>query len=590
MKKYLPALLLLTVTSQFYLQAQTLYPISEGINPTIWNVSSVSKLREHFYFFKGYNPNTGYEPYVTDGTQIGTHLLQDINPGTESSLATGFFRINDTVCIFPANDGNNNYGTELWRSNGTSSGTYMVADLNPGSASSIYLYFSRVQLNGQNFFSNIYDSILTLYITDGSPVGTIPLLTGTEPFDPVQIDFLASVNDIMYFYTHGINTGTSLWRTNGTPNGTFELIDVNTFANYNKSAVLGNSFIFSASDSIHGEELWITDGTVVGTTLLKDIVPGPIGSSPQYFTSVSGKILFDADDSSMTSKLWVTDGTDTGTYQLPSSGAVQLYQTPDSNVYFAQTDSVENLSLWKSDGTIAGTSMVHSFSCSDCSFNFAHLNPIVEVSGLSYFALLRNADLNDYWSIWVTDGTDSGTVEVYAYPDSTLYPIYQFTDACAEVFFSVNLSTWHHEYHLWKVELDTAFDLNLFPIYYANDIKFYFEDDGEIYFTSRDSMWSLQLYKLQVCPATTIQNISVINSPSLFPNPNNGLFTLELPDNLSHAEVRVTDMMGKCRYANKISASNDSKLNLQLENIPPGIYSLQISSSEHRWQQFFIKQ
>ena len=41
---------------------------------------------------------------------------------------------------------------------------------------------------------------------------------------------------------------------------------------------LNGSFLFTATDATHGEELWKTDGTAGGTVLVKDINPGS-GSS-----------------------------------------------------------------------------------------------------------------------------------------------------------------------------------------------------------------------------------------------------------------------------------------------------------------------
>src|ERR1700694_3160124 len=53
------------------------------------------------------------------------HLLKDINPGGASSLSFpfSFADVNGTA-YFPASDGV--HGTQLWRSNGTASGTQMV--------------------------------------------------------------------------------------------------------------------------------------------------------------------------------------------------------------------------------------------------------------------------------------------------------------------------------------------------------------------------------------------------------------------------------------------------------------------------------
>ena len=81
--------------------------------------------------------------------------------------------------------------------------------------------------------------------------------------------------------------------------------------------VFGNKVVFAANDGIHGEELWITDGTSAGTKLLKDInVTGTFGSNPFGFTQLGSKLLFQADDFIHGPELWVTDGTTAGTRLL----------------------------------------------------------------------------------------------------------------------------------------------------------------------------------------------------------------------------------------------------------------------------------
>jgi len=66
-------------------------------------------------------------------------------------------------------------------------------------------------------------------------------------------------------------------------------------------------------DSTNGKELWVSDGTAAGTTLLKNINPGGNSSFPSDFTVFDNKLFFSADDGTHGRELWVTDGTTAGT-------------------------------------------------------------------------------------------------------------------------------------------------------------------------------------------------------------------------------------------------------------------------------------
>ena len=75
---------------------------------------------------------------------------------------------------------------------------------------------------------------------------------------------------------------------------------------------------FSASDGVNGEELWKSDGTVAGTVMVKDIVPGGTsGSYPRNLTNVNGVLYFVADYGG----LWKSDGTAAGTVQVKDFGS-----------------------------------------------------------------------------------------------------------------------------------------------------------------------------------------------------------------------------------------------------------------------------
>src|SRR4051812_47586599 len=79
---------------------------------------------------------------------------------------------------------------------------------------------------------------------------------------------------------------------------------------------------FTASDGVHGRELWKSDGTSDGTSLVKDInLNGdalhdyPYRSQPYYSSMVvmNDTLFFTATNGQSGMELWKSDGTDGGT-------------------------------------------------------------------------------------------------------------------------------------------------------------------------------------------------------------------------------------------------------------------------------------
>lgn len=90
---------------------------------------------------------------------------------------------------------------------------------------------------------------------------------------------------------------------------------------------------FSADDGSSGRELWSSDGTTAGTSIVADICPGLRGSGPSHLIAWGGSVFFQADDCAAGPELWVSDGTEEGTEMLAdvrpgSAGAFPSYLTP----------------------------------------------------------------------------------------------------------------------------------------------------------------------------------------------------------------------------------------------------------------------
>jgi ELWxxDGT repeat protein len=86
--------------------------------------------------------------------------------------------------------------------------------------------------------------------------------------------------------------------------------------------VFNNSLYFTGDDATGtssggvdvGRELYISDGTAAGTSLVLDIRPGSLGSSPFNFFVFNNELYFTANDGA--AELWTTDGTAAGTTKV----------------------------------------------------------------------------------------------------------------------------------------------------------------------------------------------------------------------------------------------------------------------------------
>ena len=130
--------------------------------------------------------------------------------------------------------------------------------------------------------------------------------------------------------------------------------------------------LFQADDGLNGNELWITDGTSVGTTLLRAISVGITDSNPNGFTKLSnGKVLFQASSGANNGELWITDGTTAGTtlvkeikagYTNAGSNPSGFTELSNGKVLFQADDGINGVELWITDGTSVGTTLLKNIS------------------------------------------------------------------------------------------------------------------------------------------------------------------------------------------------------------------------------------
>ncbi len=101
----------------------------------------------------------------------------------------------------------------------------------------------------------------------------------------------------LFFSAYNTATSSELWKSNGTAAGTTLVKDIYPGPDSSEPSELtavGNTLFFAAYNTSSGYELWKSDGTVAGTTLVKDINPGPDDSDVYELTAVGSTLFFAA--------------------------------------------------------------------------------------------------------------------------------------------------------------------------------------------------------------------------------------------------------------------------------------------------------
>ena len=258
-------------------------------------------------------------------------MVKDIYSGSDSGnpgVLNGF----GNSAIFTADDGT--HGKELWKSDGTAAGTVMIKDINLGSGDGVLSGVLPVDTDGDGeddtvyFVANDGTHGYELWKTDGTTSGTVMVKDIRSGSSASSLSLHTAVGNTLYFQADDGIHGMELWKSDGTAAGTVMVKDIysgsDSGISYPDITAIGNTIYFSANDGTHGIELWKTDGTATGTVMVKDIrTPGY--SWVDYITAVGNTLFFTADVGSG-HELWTSDGTASGTYKVkeinPSGHAV----------------------------------------------------------------------------------------------------------------------------------------------------------------------------------------------------------------------------------------------------------------------------
>jgi ELWxxDGT repeat protein len=388
-------------------------------------------------------------------------LVKDIDPRTFSSLALSeheLVTIGPIAYFNPGTTGTPDGERELWRTDGTDAGTWMVKDIVPGDRGSSPQNLTPV---GNTLFFKAPapgvapDVYRVLWKSDGTDAGTVPVRDAAG--QPIVTDrVLTALDDRRVVFVSGFSMNErQLWVSDGTPAGTRRLLaDLSEawFGPGEYAAAIGQFYFVNAGS------LWSTDGTEAGTRLVKDVRPGP-GVDIHDLTAAGNQCFFAGNDGTSGYDLWLSNGSAAGTRKVrdlpndPNNGAdpgpTPMTWTGNALYFMLQPGAAE---LWKSNGTAAGTVKVK-----DLALNRIPGGYPLRLGSAGLRAYFADLGPGNQWKLWTTDGTAAGSHVVdNAAGDLTLPDgfNYAMNDVGGRLFFNgVTPSTGEE---LWSTDGTTA--------------------------------------------------------------------------------------------------------------------------------------
>jgi len=268
-----------------------------------------------------------------------------------------------------------------------------------------------------------------------APLGAEPFLVAdlnTGPnIEQAQVRLPSAADgNVAYFSASDPAHGLEVWRTDGTPGGTWRVTDIcpgRCSSDPTSATIFHGRLFFGADDGVAGRELWQSDGTPGSERRVRDLCPGPCHGDPAAFEVLDDRLLFVASAGPHRS-LWSSNGSRRGTVPVQE---ICTFSTPDPPVgsdcpwvpglekagglvYFGLPLPTGGFDIWRSDGTATGTrSLLDLFG--------SNVGISSETSGYAFVSAV--GDIGLLWTdeaLWRTDGTPEGTFRLASVAELTV--------------------------------------------------------------------------------------------------------------------------------------------------------------------------
>jgi|GEM_PF-3503343 len=276
------------------------------------------------------------------------------------------------------------------------------------------------------------------------------LLKDINPNGSSRISELTVVGSHVFFFAADSANNSKLWKSDGSPEGTVLVKEINPgpMGDWSASLQSNSTSMISLRDTAYffafrediGYELWKSAGHDSNTVLVKDINPGPESAnptgnlSPKYNPFIfQGYYYFVAYRPDLGYELWRSDGSEAGTIpitNIPGNSASIFPKQPEvigDRIFFCinSNSAIPQLGFYATDGT-PGTEI-----------QFSNLYP----SGV----IPMNGRFFTEWGEWIyfPAGTESSSSELYRVSQdlNTVELFYDFNqdgDGSPREFFYVN--------------------------------------------------------------------------------------------------------------------------------------------------------
>lgn len=276
------------------------------------------------------------------------------------------------------------------------------------------------ELNGSAAFKVQTFDGPTLWVSDGTEYGSTKITF--EQWEAISLhdgslsSEIGHANGLLYFLAE-VNGDWNIWATDGTREGTFEVVNSQTAAYstiYNVTS-FGNRVAFTAYSSNNTPRLYLINENNSGAELVTSIQE--VESSHKMVELDSSLYVAESVDEDRILNKIDQDGSISQAWQMPDKGnaeeAIENLTVTDNRLFFVGNDGTGE-ALW----LFNGASATRLFDPHEDAEEFQEVLNLTAVGNKLYFFShpwnSSSNDFSDYAYLYVSNGTESGTYQLWS--------------------------------------------------------------------------------------------------------------------------------------------------------------------------------